>query len=57
MVVLVFMWTWNDFLLSPLEAARYVDEFESEWVGWHLDCGNLVDYGRPEQWDQGHKSS
>jgi hexulose-6-phosphate isomerase len=41
---------WNDFLLSPLEAARYVDEFESPWVGWHLDCGNLVTYGHPEQW-------
>jgi len=41
---------WNDFLLSPLEAARYVDEFESPWVGWHLDCGNVVTYGYPEQW-------
>lgn len=41
---------WNNFLLSPLEAARYVDEFESPWVGWHLDCGNLVHYGWPEQW-------
>lgn len=41
---------WNDFLLSPLEAARYVDEFESPWIGWHLDCGNLVTYGHPEQW-------
>lgn len=41
---------WNNFLLSPLEAARYVDEFESPFVGWHLDCGNLVHYGWPEQW-------
>ena len=41
---------WNDFLLSPLEAARYLDELESEWVGWHLDCGNVLTYGRPEQW-------
>jgi len=41
---------WNQFLLSPLEAARYVDEFESEWIGWYLDVGNLVNYGWPEQW-------
>ncbi len=41
---------WNHFLLSPLEAARYVDEFESPWVKWYFDCGNIVTYGWPEQW-------
>lgn len=41
---------WNDFLLSPMEAARYVDQFESPWVGWHMDLGNVVLYGRPAQW-------
>ncbi len=41
---------WNQFLLSPLEAARYVDEFESPAVGWHFDIGNVVNYGFPEQW-------
>ncbi len=41
---------WNQFLLSPLEAARYVDEFKSPWVGWHFDIGNIVNYGWPEQW-------
>jgi hexulose-6-phosphate isomerase len=41
---------WNQFLLSPLEAVRYVDEFRSPWIGWHLDVGNLVNYGWPEQW-------
>ncbi|MCS7091441.1 MAG: sugar phosphate isomerase/epimerase family protein [Verrucomicrobiota bacterium] len=41
---------WNHFLLSPLEAARYVDELESSWVGWYLDCGNLINYGWPEHW-------
>jgi len=41
---------WNKFLMSPLEAARYVDELESEHVGWHLDVGNVVEYGWPEQW-------
>ena len=41
---------WNQFLLSPLEAARYVDEIGSPWVGWHFDIGNVVTYGWPEQW-------
>ena len=43
---------WNQFLLSPLEAQRYVDEFNSPWVGWHLDVGNIINFGWPEQWIQ-----
>jgi len=41
---------WNHFLLSPLEAACYVDEFHSPAVGWHFDVGNILNYGWPEQW-------
>ncbi|MCC5787373.1 MAG: sugar phosphate isomerase/epimerase [Phycisphaerales bacterium] len=41
---------WNHFLLSPLEAARYVDEFESDAVGWYFDIGNIVNYGWPTHW-------
>jgi L-ribulose-5-phosphate 3-epimerase len=41
---------WNQFLLSPLEAARYIDEFESPAVGWHFDIGNVINFGFPEQW-------
>ncbi|MGO8926933.1 MAG: sugar phosphate isomerase/epimerase family protein [Limisphaerales bacterium] len=41
---------WNQFLLSPLEAVRYVDEFNSPAVGWHFDVGNIINYGWPEQW-------
>jgi hexulose-6-phosphate isomerase len=41
---------WNNFLLSPVEAARYVDEFKSPAVGWHFDAGNILVYGWPEQW-------
>lgn len=40
---------WNQFLLSPLEAARYCDEL-GPMVGWHFDIGNIVNYGWPEQW-------
>jgi L-ribulose-5-phosphate 3-epimerase len=43
---------WNQFLLSPLEAQRYVDEFNSPWIGWHLDVGNIINFGWPEQWVQ-----
>jgi hexulose-6-phosphate isomerase len=41
---------WNNFILSPLEASRYLDEIASDQVGWHLDLGNLLIYGWPEQW-------
>ena len=41
---------WNNFLLSPMEAARYVDEFENPNIGWYFDVGNIVNYGYPEQW-------
>jgi hexulose-6-phosphate isomerase len=41
---------WNDFLLSPVEAARFVDELDSKWLGWYFDVGNVVRYGWPEHW-------
>jgi hexulose-6-phosphate isomerase len=49
-VKLAFENVWNNFLLSPMEAARYVDEFESPMVGWHFDVGNVVRSGWPEHW-------
>lgn len=41
---------WNNFLLSPLEMARYLDEFQSAWIGAYFDIGNVVKFGWPEQW-------
>jgi len=41
---------WNNFLLSPLEACRYVDQFESPFVRFYFDCGNILVYGWPDQW-------
>lgn len=41
---------WNRFLLSPIEFARYIDEFESPWVGAYFDVGNVVEYGYPQEW-------
>jgi len=43
---------WNNFLLSPVEFARYVDEFESPYVQAYLDVGNMVKFGWPEHWVQ-----
>lgn len=41
---------WNGFLLSPLEAVRYLDEINDPMVGWHFDIGNVINFGWPEQW-------
>jgi L-ribulose-5-phosphate 3-epimerase len=41
---------WNNFLLSPLEARNYVDQFKSKYIGFYFDCGNILNYGWPEQW-------
>lgn len=41
---------WNNFLLSPMEAARYIDQFKSPAVGAYFDIGNILAYGWPEQW-------
>ena len=49
-IKIAFENVWNKFLLSPLECARYVDEFESDSVGWYFDVGNVVTYGWPEHW-------
>jgi hexulose-6-phosphate isomerase len=41
---------WNKFLLSPVEFSRFIDEFESPWVGAYFDVGNVVEFGYPEEW-------
>ncbi|MCJ7503080.1 MAG: sugar phosphate isomerase/epimerase [Acidobacteriia bacterium] len=41
---------WNKFLLSPLEFAQYVDEFQSPWVKAYVDVGNMVLFGYPQDW-------
>src|SRR4029077_18243732 len=41
---------WNKFLLSPLEFARYVDEFQSPWIRAYFDVGNVVISGYPQDW-------
>ena len=42
---------WNNFLLSPLEFARYVDEFKSPWVQAYFDVGNVIGaFGFSQDW-------
>lgn len=41
---------WNNFLLSPLEFARYVDEFRSPYVQAYFDVGNVMAFGWPQDW-------
>jgi hexulose-6-phosphate isomerase len=41
---------WNKFLLSPLEFARYIDEFNSPWIRAYFDVGNVAINGYPQDW-------
>lgn len=41
---------WNNFLLSPVEAKRFIDEINHPLVGWYFDIGNILRYGWPEHW-------
>jgi len=41
---------WNNFLISPLEAKRFVDEINHPLIGWYFDIGNVLRYGWPEHW-------
>jgi len=41
---------WNKFLLSPLEFARYVDEFDSPYLKAYFDIGNVILFGYSQDW-------
>ncbi len=41
---------WNKFLLSPLEFARYIDEFENPWVRAYFDVGNCIVNAYAQDW-------
>jgi L-ribulose-5-phosphate 3-epimerase len=36
--------------LSPLEFARYFDDFQSPYLKAYFDVGNVVFYGYPQDW-------
>ena len=49
-VVIAIENVWNKFLLSPLEFARYIDEFNDPYLQGYFDVGNIVLYGYPQDW-------
>ena len=49
-VVIAIEEVWNKFLLSPLEMAKYIEEFQSPWIKAWFDVGNVVFYGYPQDW-------
>lgn len=49
-VIIAVEEVWNKFLLSPIEFAKYVDEFKSPFVKAYFDVGNIVLYGFPQDW-------
>jgi L-ribulose-5-phosphate 3-epimerase len=49
-VVIAIEEVWNKFLLSPLEMAKYIDQFQSPWIKAWFDVGNVVLYGYPQDW-------
>ncbi len=41
----------NNFIVKPEQAVEYLDAINSEWVGWHLDIGNVGRIGpAAERW-------
>jgi hexulose-6-phosphate isomerase len=40
----------NKFLLSPLEACTFIDQFQSPWIRSHFDAGNVMPFGYPQDW-------
>lgn len=38
---------WNNFLTTPEQLIKYVDQFQSPWIGAYFDCSNMIKYGIP----------
>lgn len=49
-IMLLLENVWNNFLWSPLEMARYIDEIDHPSFGAYFDIGNCVRVGWPEHW-------
>ncbi len=49
-IMLLIENVWNNFLLSPMEMARFIDELQSDAAGVYFDVGNVVRFGWPEHW-------
>ena len=49
-VIIAIEEVWNKFLISPVEFAKFVDEFNTPWVRAYFDVGNVKLYGYPQDW-------
>ncbi|NUM52788.1 MAG: sugar phosphate isomerase/epimerase [Candidatus Hydrogenedentes bacterium] len=49
-IVIAIEEVWNEFLLSPIEFAKYIDEFNDAIVRAYFDVGNIVAFGYPQDW-------
>jgi L-ribulose-5-phosphate 3-epimerase len=49
-VIIAIEEVWNKFLQSPLEFARYIDEFNSPYIRAYFDVGNVAINGYPQDW-------
>ena len=38
---------WNNFITKPEQLVKYVDQFNSPWIGAYFDCSNMLKYGVP----------
>ncbi|MGL4553545.1 MAG: sugar phosphate isomerase/epimerase family protein [Gemmataceae bacterium] len=38
---------WNNFITKPEQLVKFVDQFESKWVGAYFDTSNMLKYGVP----------
>lgn len=38
---------WNNFITTPDQLVKYVDQFDSPWVGAYFDISNMIKYGVP----------
>ncbi|NBO92437.1 MAG: sugar phosphate isomerase/epimerase, partial [Planctomycetia bacterium] len=38
---------WNNFITKPEQLIKFVDQFESKWVGAYFDVSNMLKYGVP----------
>ena len=36
---------WNGFITKPEQMVKYVDQFESKWVGAYFDASNMIKFG------------
>ncbi len=41
---------WNNFITKPEQALDFLAAIDSPMVGWHFDIGNVLRYGKPEEW-------